>query len=71
MKKKSFEINLFDNKIHIKYYFKIEDINNKCILIVLYDKKLKICGDGLIINKLDQFEISIIGNYKNIELLYE
>lgn len=71
MKKKKYEINLFENIIHIKYYSKIEDINDKCILISLYEKKVRICGDGLIINKLDEYEISVIGKYKNIELIYE
>ena len=71
MKNKKYKINLYENMIHLKYYSKIEDINDKCILILYFDKKIKICGESLIINKLDQYEICIIGKYKNIELLYE
>ncbi len=71
MKNKKYEINLFENLIHIKYYYKIDDINNNYILVSFCDKKIKICGENLIINKLDEYEICIIGKYKVIELLYE
>lgn len=71
MKKKNFEINLFENIIHLKYYSKVDDISSKCILISFVDRKIKICGENLIINKLDQYEICIIGKYKYIELIYE
>lgn len=69
--KNKYEINLKENLIHIKYYIKIQDISNNCILIELSDIKLKICGDNLIINRLDQYEMCIIGKCRNIELIYE
>lgn len=71
MKTNNYEINIFKDLVHIKRYIKVEDITNKFILITLNDKKVKINGNNLIINKLDEFELTIIGIIKGIELLDE
>ncbi|MGM9878388.1 MAG: YabP/YqfC family sporulation protein [Bacilli bacterium] len=71
MKNKDYEINIYKDLIHIKNYIKIKDINTKYIIIELNIKIVKINGNNLIINKLDENELSIIGEFKGIELLNE
>lgn len=71
MKNNKYEINISNQNVHIKYYKEINEISNKQIVITTYHIKLKINGENLIINKLDEYEISIIGKPLNIELIYE
>lgn len=69
--KNKYEINITNQNIHIKNYIEILDISSKQIQIKLNTLKLKINGENLIINKLDEYEISIIGKPLNIQLIYE
>lgn len=71
MKNNKYEINISNQNVHIKYYKEINEISSKQIVITTYHIKLKINGENLIINKLDEYEISIIGKPLNIELIYE
>ncbi|MDD6272884.1 MAG: YabP/YqfC family sporulation protein [bacterium] len=71
MKNNDYEINIYKDLIHIKNYNKIKDINIKYIVIELNIKIIKINGNNLIINKLDEHELSIIGEFKGIELIDE
>lgn len=71
MIKNDYEIYINKNTIDIKNYKEISDINYNYIVITLKDKSLMINGNNLIINKMDEYELSIIGNYKNIEFFDE
>ncbi len=71
MRNKDYEINIFKNLIHIKNYNKIKDIDSKYIIICFDDNSVKINGKNLIINKLDEYELSIIGEFKGIDILNE
>ena len=69
--KSKYEINISNQNIHIKYYKEILDISSNQITIKTNEIIIKISGENLIINKLDEYEISIIGKPLNIQLIYE
>lgn len=69
--KNKYEINVSNQNIHIKYYKEILDISSNQITIKTNELTIKISGENLIINKLDEYEISIIGKPLNIQLIYE
>ena len=69
--KNKYEINILNQNIHIKYYKEILDISSNQIRIKTNEIIIKISGENLIINKLDEYEISIIGKPLNIQLIYE
>lgn len=69
--KNKYEINISNQNIHIKYYKEILDISSNQITIKTNEIIIKISGENLIINKLDEYEISIIGKPLNIQLIYE
>lgn len=69
--KNKYEINISNQNIHIKYYKEILDISSNQITIKTNELTIKISGENLIINKLDEYEISIIGKPLNIQLIYE
>jgi len=64
---KIYEICIKDNFFHLKNYVNIIDIYPNSISILLLDKKLNISGSNLIISAMDEYEILIKGNIKNIE----
>lgn len=69
--KTKYEINITNQNLHIKYYKEILEISSKEIKIKLSTLTIKLNGENLIINKLDEYEISIIGTPLNIQLIYE
>lgn len=69
--KSKYEINISNQNIHIKYYKEILNISSNQIAIKTNELIIKITGENLIINKLDEYEISIIGKPLNIQLIYE
>ena len=69
--KNKYEINISNQYIHIKYYKEILNISSNQIAIKTNELIIKITGENLIINKLDEYEISIIGKPLNIQLIYE
>lgn len=69
--KNKYEINISNQNIHIKYYKEILDVSSNQITINTNEITIKISGENLIINKLDEYEISIIGKPLNIQLIYE
>lgn len=69
--KNKYEINISNQNVHIKFYKDILDISANQITIKTTEIKIKITGNNLIINKLDEYEISIIGTPLNIQLIYE
>ena len=68
---KKYEINIFENVIHIKKYKKICSISDEIIYIELFGFFVKIKGKSLIIIGIDEYEICINGLVYNIEFLYE
>ena len=69
--KSKYEINISNQNIHIKFYKEILNISSNQIAIKTNELIIKITGENLIINKLDEYEISIIGKPLNIQLIYE
>lgn len=69
--KNKYELNLSNQNIHIKFYKEILNISSNQIAIKTNELIIKITGENLIINKLDEYEISIIGKPLNIQLIYE
>lgn len=69
--KNNYEINIYENLIHIKNYINIIDIKNNIIEIKLLKNNLKIKGNNLLINKLDKYELCISGILKGIEFTNE
>lgn len=68
---KYYEINIYKDFLHIKNYNKIEDINYNNIIVLLINKKIIVSGNNLIINKLDEYELTIKGNIKEIKFIDE
>lgn len=69
--KSKYELNISNQNIHIKFYKEILNISSNQISIKTNELIIKITGENLIINKLDEYEISIIGKPLNIQLIYE
>lgn len=69
--KNKYELNISNQNIHIKFYKEILNISSNQIAIKTNELIIKITGENLIINKLDEYEISIIGKPLNIQLIYE
>ena len=61
-----FKITILNNKINIENYTNILDISDTKIQITNNNKKIKILGNKLQINKLLNNEILIYGKYNNI-----
>ena len=66
IKEPDFKMTIKNNKINIENYIKIIDITDTKIEILNDNKKLKIIGKNLSVNKLLNDEILIIGKYNNI-----
>ena len=66
-----FRINLYKDRINIVNYKEILGINNKEIIVKSNDSKIIINGENLVLSKLLDFEILIIGTVLKIEVTYE
>ena len=71
IKDNKYKILIEENNICIRNYIRIEDISPLNIKIKFNDIKLLIKGKNLIINKLDSYDLRIIGNIKGIEFINE
>lgn len=71
IKDNKYKILIEENIICIRNYIRIEDISPLNIKIKFNDIKLLIKGKNLIINKLDSYDLRIIGNIKGIEFINE
>ena len=65
---KNFAIKIMNNSICIYYYDSIDDFTSKKIVIFGNNKKYVITGNHLSIEKLDECEIIINGDFKQIEM---
>ncbi len=66
MKNNKYEIIIKENKIYIKNYKRIYDLNYLEIVIELENNKIFINGSNLLIVKMDKYDIEIYGNIKGI-----
>ncbi len=67
IKNNNYYICIENNLICIKNYIRIIDISDTFIKIKLNNKTIKIKGNNMIINRLDEHDLSIKGEYKDIE----
>ena len=65
-----FRFTVYSDRIHIINYEKINTLNSDYILIEGIDRKISIKGKNLVLNKLVEKEVLIIGEVNNIEVLH-
>lgn len=71
VKDEEFRFTVFNDRIHIVNYKKINTLNSDYILIESYDRRIGIKGSNLVLNKMLDGEVLVIGNVKSIEVIYE
>lgn len=71
VKDNEFRFTVFNNRIHVVNYKKINTLNSDYILIESSDRIIAIKGNNLVLNKMLDKEILVIGNVKCIEVIYE
>ena len=69
--KNKYKIILFDDFVNIYSYFEIINISCDQIFIDMKLFKLKIIGESLIVVQMDENDLSIKGEIKEIKYLYE
>ena len=65
-----FRFTVYNDRIHIINYEKINTLNSDYILIEGIDRKISIKGKNLVLNKLVEKEVLIIGEVNYIEVLH-
>ena len=71
VKDEEFRFTVFNNRIHVVNYKKINTLNSDYILIESDDRRIGIKGNNWALNKMLDREILVIGNVKSIEVIYE
>ena len=71
VKDDEFRFTVYNDRVHIVKYKKILSLTSDFILIDVFDKKISIKGSNLILNKMLDSEVLIIGFVSKIEVLYE
>ncbi len=66
-----FRFTVFNDRIHIINYEKINSLNNDYVLVQADNRKISIKGKNLVLSRLLENEVLIIGQVINIEVLYE
>lgn len=61
-------IYIFKDIVKIQNYQKLLSVSNYEIIVLVFNKKIKIKGNDLIINYFEKEEINIKGNISNIEI---
>ena len=69
--KNKYKIILFDDFVNIYSYFEIINISCDQIFIDMKLFKLKIIGESLIVVQMEENDLSIKGEIKEIKYLYE
>lgn len=64
-------ISIYENYLHVFNYKKLDKLNDKEIIIILFDKKIIIGGNNLNIKKMTKQELLISGVILKVELVYE
>lgn len=70
VKDEEFRFTIYSDRIHIINYEKINTLNSDYILIEGIDRKISIKGKNLVLNKLVEKEVLIIGEVNNIEVFH-
>lgn len=70
VKDEEFRFTVYNDRIHIINYEKINTLNSDYILIEGIDRRISIKGKNLVLNKLVEKEVLIIGEVNNIEVLH-
>lgn len=71
IKDDEFRYTIYDDRIHIVNYGMINSLSSEEVLIKGSNKRIKVKGRGLVLNRLLNNEALIIGEVSNIEVLYE
>ena len=71
VKDDEFRFTVYNDRMHIINYEKITSLNDDYMLVQCIDRKISIKGKNLVLNRLLEKEALIIGEVKNIEVLYE
>lgn len=71
IKDNELEINIYNNKIHIKNYLRLISLEKNFISLSAPKKKLIIKGTNLNLNKILDQELLIIGEFNSIEVINE
>ena len=61
-------IYIFKDIVKIQNYQRLLSVNDYEIIILVFNKKIKIKGNNLFINYFEKEEINIKGNISNIEI---
>jgi len=64
---KELKITILENRVNIINYDKLRDISEKEILLTKNNKKIKVLGKNLKLNKLIENEILILGFIEKVE----
>lgn len=70
VKDEEFRFTVYNDRIHIINYEKINTLNSDYILIECVDRRISIKGRNLVLNKLVEKEVLIIGEVNNIEVIH-
>lgn len=70
VKDEEFRFTVYNDRIHIINYEKINTLNSDYILIESFNRKISIKGNNLVLNRLLEKEVLIIGEVKNIEVIH-
>lgn len=64
---KEYKITICGNKIHVMNYLEIEDFSSTRVVVRYQEGKTVLLGDDLVVSKMQDEELLIIGKLKSIE----
>ena len=70
VKDEEFRFTVYNDRIHFINFLKINTLNSDYVLIESNDRKISIKGKNLILNRLLEKEVLIIGDIYGIEVIY-
>ena len=70
VKDEEFRFTVYNNRVHIVNYKKINTLNSDYILIEASERRISIKGKDLVLNRMLDNEVLIIGIVYNIEVIY-
>lgn len=71
VKDEEFRFTVYNNRIHIINYKKIDCLSSDYILVHCEDRMISIKGKNLVLNRLLEQEVLILGLVNTIEVIYE
>ena len=70
VKDEEFRFTVYNDRVHFINFLKINTLNSDYVLIESPDRKISVKGKNLILNRLLEREVLIIGDIYNIEVIY-